>query len=136
MLFTLKVGTIWHGLSSVGSGVQVPIAQAAESDATPEAAPSPDPRAARPATAPASAPKDAADRAPGAPSETEAAPAADTSIARPGGGEDVIDPQSMSRSEVRLLQALAGRRQVLDQREQSLNQREALLKVVASSRIC
>ena len=39
-----------------------------------------------------------------------------------------IDPRQLSNSEIKLLQALAQRRTTLDNREESLNQREALLR--------
>ena len=133
MLFTLKVGSIWQGLSSVGTSVQIPIARAAETDAkqqtTPADAPAPDRDLAAPAVASQPAPDDPA--ASGATGDNKTAAVVDAADTTSDTGGDVIDPHSMSRSEIRLLQALAGRRRVLDKREQSLDQREALLKAAA-----
>lgn len=110
VMFTLKLGNIWHGVSSVQDGVDMRSALAAEGDAK-------DGPAGPAANEQVEAPTAAAGQA----SITASPPAAEA-------GGAAVDPRQLSNSEIRLLQALAARRNELDRREQSLNQREALLR--------
>lgn len=117
-MLTLKVGSIWQGISSLRDGgewqqsvavAQEPAKNAAENDPQDAAQP---------------APSDAANTPPGLTAEPTAGAAAEEK-AKP---VRQIDPRQLSNSEIKLLQALAQRRSTLDNREESLNQREALLR--------
>ncbi len=117
-MLTLKVGSIWQGISSLRDGgewqqsvavAQEPAKAAAEKDQQGAAQPAP----ANAASAPPGLTEDP--KQGGAPKEKVAS-------ARQ------IDPRQLSNSEIKLLQALAQRRTTLDNREESLNQREALLR--------
>ncbi len=118
-MLTLKLGSIWQGVSSLrdGGDWQSAVAVAQEP--------------ANPAVG-----GDAAGDQPAPAINPANAPPALTSDPKPDGnaGNEVtppgrpIDPRQLSKSEIQLLQALAQRRSTLDSREESLNQREALLQ--------
>lgn len=115
VMLTLKLGNIWRGVSSVQDGVDMRSALAAEDGARDGSA---SPAANAQAEAPAIAPADTA--------SGQASITASPSAAQAGSAP--VDPRQLSNSEIRLLQALAVRRDELDRRERSLNQREALLR--------
>ena len=98
LLFSVKLGNIWHGASTVdfGSGIDVQPAMAQEGQAD---------------SASSGAP----------PGST---PLKETNVEIPVLG----DPNRFSEREVQLLQELAERRTVLDGREQQLEEREVLLR--------
>ncbi len=103
LLFSVKLGNIWHGASTVdfGGGINVQPAMAQQSN---EGQTDSDP---------------SGGRAP--PGST---PLQETDVETPVLG----DPNRFSEREVQLLQELAERRTVLDAREQRLEEREVLLK--------
>jgi flagellar motility protein MotE (MotC chaperone) len=101
LLFSVKLGNIWHGASTVdfGSGIDVQPAMAQQSQEGPDD--------------PASS---------GVPPGST--PLQETNVEIPVLG----DPNRFSEREVQLLQELAERRTVLDGREQQLEEREVLLR--------
>jgi len=120
-MLTLKVGSIWQGVSSLRDGGEwrqsVAVAQEpakGRADGSQQGA--------APAT-----PADASKTPPGI---TEEPKSDETAAATEEKAKPVrqIDPRQLSNSEIKLLQALAQRRSTLDTREESLNQREALLR--------
>jgi flagellar motility protein MotE (MotC chaperone) len=101
LLFSVKLGNIWHGASKVdfGSGIDVQPAMAQESQ------------------------EGQADSASsGAPPGST--PLQETNVEIPV----LSDPNRFSEREVQLLQELAERRTVLDAREQQIEEREVLLR--------
>jgi len=123
-MLTLKVGSIWQEIAGLNASLQARAARAAEGKPAAEAKQPAAPGGAASDEKQAAGKRAAADdqAAAGAPPPgiipTAAAPSGDGSF----------DPRELSQSEVRLLQALADRRKVLDSREYGLNQREGLLK--------
>jgi len=118
-MFTLKLGTIWQDIIDLNASMKSRPALAAESGAS-AGAKAPDAQkdagSAKAAMTPAGTPAGKSDAA------------AELPTAAPPAGDGSFDPRDLSQSEVRLLQALSERRKQLDARENSLNQREALLK--------
>lgn len=117
-MLTLKVGSIWQGISSLRDGGEWQQSVAVAQEPGKGAAENNPQSGAQPALA------DAANTPPGLTSEPNASAAAEE---QPKPVRQ-IDPRQLSKSEIRLLQALAQRRSTLDNREESLNQREALLR--------
>ncbi len=120
-MLTLKVGSIWQGVSSLRDGGEWRQSVAVAQEPSKSAADESQQRSAQPGTT------DAAKMPPGIteePKQDGAAKPADEK-AKP---VRQIDPRQLSNSEIKLLQALAQRRSTLDTREESLNQREALLR--------
>jgi|SRR5579871_3808284 len=120
LMLTVKVTDVWNGFASLA--VQVTTAQAqAQGQPTPAKA---DQKAGAPQAA---GQKAEAGQASGAdakkPGEAQVATAAPLPTA-----ELPRDPTRFNQSEIDLLQALGQRRDALDLRERSLDQREALLK--------
>ncbi len=108
LLFSVKLGNIWQGASSIDfrDGLNVQPALAQQSDA-PEGAPG----------------------ANEAPSVSDGPPPGATPLQETDAETPILsDPNRFSEREVQLLQELAERRNVLDAREQQLEEREALLK--------
>ena len=105
LLFSVKLGNIWHGASTVdfGDGINVQPAMAQQSNE-------------------GQANSDAVSSEGGAPPGST--PLQETDVETPVLG----DPNRFSEREVQLLQELAERRTVLDAREQRLEEREVLLK--------
>ena len=103
LLFSVKLGNIWHGASTVdfGGGINVQPAMAQQSSE-------------------GQADSDSSEG--GAPPGST--PLQETDVETPVLG----DPNRFSEREVQLLQELAERRTVLDAREQRLEEREVLLK--------
>ena len=103
LLFSVKLGKIWHGASTVdfGGGINVQPAMAQQSNE-------------------GQADSDSSEG--GAPPGST--PLQETDVETPVLG----DPNRFSEREVQLLQELAERRTVLDAREQRLEEREVLLK--------
>jgi flagellar motility protein MotE (MotC chaperone) len=103
LLFSVKLGNIWHGASTVdfGGGINVQPAMAQQSNE-------------------GQADSDSSEG--GAPPGST--PLQETDVETPVLG----DPNRFSEREVQLLQELAERRTVLDAREQRLEEREVLLK--------
>lgn len=102
LMLTVKLGNIWSLVSEDGRSIEVGSVAAQE----------------KPAPAPA---------AESAPQEAEAA----KTESAEGDGEkpkEVPDVSKMSHSEIRLLQELAERRDLLDKRKRELDQRSVLLK--------
>jgi len=102
LLLTVKLGGIWDGMSQIQAGI---------------------------GTAPVRAQQEVQ---PQAPANQQPAPpqSAPESGAQQGGAEangTAVDPILFSRSEIELLQELSRRREELDQREQTLVQKEGLL---------
>jgi flagellar motility protein MotE (MotC chaperone) len=122
-MLTLKVGSIWQGISSLRDGGEWQQSVAVAQEPAKAAAEKNQQGAAQPASPDASR-GDAASAPPGLTEDPKqgAAPKEKMASARP------IDPRQLSNSEIKLLQALAQRRTTLDYREESLNQREALLR--------
>ena len=105
LLFSVKLGNIWHGASSLdfrdGLDVQPALAQQTDSP----------------------------ENAPEAPSVSDGPPPGHTPLQETDAEMPVhSDPNRFSEREVQLLQELAERRNVLDARERQLEEREALLK--------
>ncbi|MGB0551483.1 MAG: MotE family protein [Alphaproteobacteria bacterium] len=105
LLFSVKLGNIWHGASTVdfGDGINVQPAMAQQSNE-------------------GQANSDADSSEGGAPPGSK--PLQKTDVETPVLG----DPNRFSEREVQLLQELAERRTVLDAREKQLEEREVLLK--------
>jgi flagellar motility protein MotE (MotC chaperone) len=105
LLFSVKLGNIWHGASTVdfGRGIDVQPAMAQQSQEE-------------------QANTGADSSGGGAPPGST--PLQETDVETP----TLSDPNRFSEREVQLLQELAERRTVLDSREQRLEEREALLK--------
>ena len=105
LLFSVKLGNIWHGASTVdfGDGINVQPAMAQQSNE-------------------GQANSDAVSSEGGAPPGST--PLQETDVETPVLG----DPNRFSEREVQLLQELAERRTVLDAREKQLEEREVLLK--------
>ena len=103
LLFSVKLGNIWHGASTVdfGGGINVQPAMAQQSN---------------------EGQTDSDSSGGGAPPGST--PLKETDVETPVLG----DPNRFSEREVQLLQELAERRTVLDAREQRLEEREVLLK--------
>ncbi len=103
LLFSVKLGNIWHGASTVdfGGGINVQPAMAQQSN---------------------EGQTDSDSSGGGAPPGST--PLQETDVETPVLG----DPNRFSEREVQLLQELAERRTVLDAREQRLEEREVLLK--------
>ena len=103
LLFSVKLGNIWHGASTVdfGGGINVQPAMAQQSN---EGQADPD--------------------SSGGGAPPGSTPLQETDVETPVLG----DPNRFSEREVLLLQELAERRTVLDAREQQLEEREVLLK--------
>lgn len=101
LLFSVKLGNIWHSASSIdfGGGIDV-----------------------QPALAQQAQDEQSANDSGGAPPGST--PLQETDVETPV----LSDPNRFSEREVQLLQELAERRVVLDAREQQLEEREALLK--------
>jgi len=120
-MLTLKIGSIWQGVSSLRDGgdwaQSVAVAQEPAKAAADETRQGPD----------QPAPADAANTPPGITEEPKQDGSARAAEEKPKPVRQ-IDPRQLSNSEIRLLQALAQRRSTLDTREKSLNQREALLR--------
>ena len=114
-MLTLKLGTIWEGIAGLNASLNARRAAAAEG-AEVAGTKAPEPQQAESRTAGKDAPA------------PEQQPAPEMPSAAPPAGDDSFDPRTLSQSEIRLLQALSGRRKALDAREYALNQREALLK--------
>ena len=108
LLFSVKLGNLWQGASSIDfrDGLDVQPALAQQSDSS-EGAPGQN-----------EAPSVSADPPPGT------TPLQETDAETPV----LSDPNRFSEREVQLLQELAERRNVLDARERQLEEREALLK--------
>ncbi len=120
-MLTLKVGSIWQGVSSLRDGGEWRQSVAVAQEPTKAAADESQQGSGQPAAT------DAANAPPGItgePKKDGSAKAAEEPV-RP---VRQIDPRQLSNSEIKLLQALAQRRSTLDTREESLNQREALLR--------
>lgn len=117
-MLTLKVGSIWQGVSSLRDGGEWRQSAAVAQEPAKAAAEKNPQDAGKPA------PADAANLPPGLTQDPKqaGAPKEKADSGRP------IDPRQLSNSEIKLLQALAQRRTTLDNREESLNQREALLR--------
>ncbi len=120
-MLTLKVGSIWQGVSSLRSGGEWRQSVAVAQEPTKGRADGSQQGPAQPAAADAS-------KAP--PGITQEPKRDETAGATEEKAKPVrqIDPRQLSNSEIKLLQALAQRRSTLDTREESLNQREALLR--------
>ena len=103
LLFSVKLGNIWHGASTVdfGGGINVQPAMAQQSN---------------------EGQADSDSSGGGAPPGST--PLQETDVETPVLG----DPNRFSEREVQLLQELAERRTVLDARQQRLEEREVLLK--------
>ncbi len=105
VLLPIKIGNIWHGLSELVGGIDLPEVMAQQQDGpkTPDAPP--------------------------VPKLGEALPEGVTPLEKTEDTAPVVDdPTRFSPSEIRLLQELAKRRKELDERERRLVEREALLK--------
>ena len=126
LMLSVKVTDVWNGFASLA--VQVTTAQA-QAQGQPTAPAKGDQKAgatAQAAAMPAGAAKSEAGQAtaPGAkPGEAQVASTAPVPTA-----ELPRDPTRFNQSEIDLLQALGARRDALDVRERTLDQREALLK--------
>ncbi len=110
MLIGVRSGALWYDVQALSVSGSVSLAE----------------EPAAPAVLPSGEPPSAAE------AEAVGAPGADAGDATAAGAspaDDVIDPQSMTRAELALLQDLAARREALDARERSLAEREALLSV-------
>ena len=108
LLFSVKLGNIWQGASSIDfrDGLDMQPALAQQSDA-PEGTPGQNE----------------------APNVSDGPPPGTTPLQETDAETPVIsDPNRFSEREVQLLQELAERRNVLDARERQLEEREALLK--------
>ena len=108
LLFSVKLGNIWQGASSIDfrDGLDMQPALAQQSDA-PEGTPGQNE----------------------APNVSDGPPPGTTPLQETDAETPVLsDPNRFSEREVQLLQELAERRNVLDAREQQLEEREALLK--------
>ena len=103
LLFSVKLGNIWHGASTVdfGGGINVQPAMAQQSNEG-----------------------QAGSDSSGGGAPPGSTPLQETDVETPVLG----DPNRFSEREVQLLQELAERRTVLDAREQRLEEREVLLK--------
>jgi flagellar motility protein MotE (MotC chaperone) len=107
LLFSVKLGNIWHGASTVDfvSGIDVQPAMAQQSQ------------------------EGKGDSASSASSASSGAPPGSTPLQETDVKIPVLgDPNRFSEGEVQLLQELAERRTVLDAREQQLEEREVLLR--------
>jgi flagellar motility protein MotE (MotC chaperone) len=122
-MLTLKVGSIWQGISSLRDGGEWRQSVAVAQEPTKAAAEKDQEGAAQPAPPDASR-GDAASAPPGLTDDPKQGAASKEKTA----SAHQIDPRQLSNSEIKLLQALAQRRTTLDNREESLNQREALLR--------
>lgn len=126
-MLTLKVGSIWQGISSLRDGGEWQQSVAVAQEPTKAGAEKNQQGAAQPALA--DAPRgDAANIPPGLTGDPAVDPAAGGVAEEKPKPVHQIDPRQLSNSEIKLLQALAQRRSTLDNREESLNQREALLR--------
>ena len=108
LLFSVKLGNIWQGASSIDfrDGLDMQPALAQQSDA-PEGTPGQNE----------------------APNVSDGPPPGTTPLQETDAETPVLsDPNRFSEREVQLLQELAERRNVLDARERQLEEREALLK--------
>ena len=108
LLFSVKLGNIWQGASSIDfrDGLDMQPALAQQSDAT-EGTPGQNAE----------------------PSVSDGPPPGTTPLQETDAETPVLsDPNRFSEREVQLLQELAERRNVLDARERQLEEREALLK--------
>ena len=108
LLFSVKLGNIWQGASSIDfrDGLDMQPALAQQSDA-PEGKPGQNE----------------------APNISDGPPPGTTPLQETDAETPVLsDPNRFSEREVQLLQELAERRNVLDARERQLEEREALLK--------
>ena len=108
LLFSVKLGNIWQGASSIDfhDGLDMQPALAQQSD-TPEGTPMQNE----------------------APNLSDGPPPGTTPLQETDAETPVLsDPNRFSEREVQLLQELAERRNVLDARERQLEEREALLK--------
>ena len=108
LLFSVKLGNIWQGASSIdfNDGLDMQPALAQQSDA-PEGKPGQNE----------------------APNVSDGPPPGTTPLQETDAETPVLsDPNRFSEREVQLLQELAERRNVLDARERQLEEREALLK--------
>lgn len=105
MMLTIRVGDIWQGFAALEGGISVPPALGAgKQGSAPEN------------VLPKAGKKAMAETTPG---KTAAAQAPE---------KDLPDPDQMSRSEIKLLQQLSTRRDLLERRARHLASREALLK--------
>lgn len=120
-MLTLKVGSIWQGVSSFRDG-----GEWRQSSAVAQEAPRTDADKNQQGSVPPGA-ADAASTPPGITDEPKQDAPVETAEKKPKPVRQ-IDPRRLSNSEIKLLQALAQRRSTLDTREESLNQREALLR--------
>src|SRR3546814_226569 len=105
LMMTVKVGNIWHGIATIAGSVEVPEADAQQTPAQQDSGMLPQP---------VSLPDE-----PGAPLPDGVKPLASIDAA-----PVVDDPSSFSQSEIRLLQELAERRKLLENRERQIQQRE------------
>ena len=116
LLLTVKLGGIWDGVSRIQAGIgTVPVQ--AQQQAQQQA----------PANQP---PADSQQQPGGQPGQQPAGGQSDAKqgdAAGKGAGGTAVDPILFSRSEIELLQELSRRRDELDQREQTLVQKEGLL---------
>jgi flagellar motility protein MotE (MotC chaperone) len=109
LLLTVKLGGIWDGVSRLQAGIGTAPVQAQQAQQQPQQRPQ------QLAQQPAPANNQQSGQQPGS---------------QQGGGASngtAIDPILFSRSEIELLQELSRRRDELDQREQTLVQKEGLL---------
>lgn len=107
LMFSVKVGNIWHGASQVDFGDGIDVQQAFAQQSNEEQS---------------NASGDESSDSGGIPPGSR--PLEETDVETPSFG----DPNRFSEREVQLLQELAERRTVLDSRERQLDEREALLK--------
>lgn len=107
LMMTVKVGNVWHGLSTILNSVEVPEADAQQTPA----------RVVGPAL----------QQIPGPGKLEEPLPEGVKPLATIDTAPVVDDPSSFTPSEIRLLQELADRRKLLEDRERKIQQREVLL---------
>lgn len=128
LMLTVKVNDIWNGIGGLlGGGITVADAEAQQGQPKqqPKAGqPKQQPKAGQPAPAPAAAAPDGAKDA-----KKDETAAKDGAAKKPG-----ADPTLLTQAEIDLLQQLAERRERIENREQELGRRNAMLKA-AETRI-
>lgn len=115
MLLTVKVVEVWQGVEMIARGVSVAPVRAQTQPAAPPAA--------QPA-APSGMPATQARPTPARPTAAEQT----SPVPRPRSVDEPKDPVMFSQSEIELLQRLSQRRKEIDAREETVVQRELLLK--------
>ncbi|MFO7482549.1 MotE family protein [Oceanibaculum nanhaiense] len=111
LLLTVKLGGIWDGVSRIQAGIGTVPVQAQQQAQQ---------------QAPANQPPADSQQQPGGQAGAQSG-AQQGDAAGKGTGGTAVDPILFSRSEIELLQELSRRRDELDQREQTLVQKEGLL---------